>query len=66
MRRLVTNGISVEIVDSCTVSPIDWDGIFASVDKTRRALVVTEASLTCSVASEIAATIATNAVLGKV
>ena len=55
--RLEQAGISVEIIDPRTVSPIDWDTIFASVDKTGRALIVNEATLTCSVASEIAATI---------
>ena len=50
-------GISIEIVDPRTVSPIDWATIFASVDRTGRALVVTEATLACSIASEIAATI---------
>ena len=50
-------GISIEIVDPRTVSPIDWETIFASVDRTGRALVVTEATLACSIASEIAATI---------
>jgi pyruvate dehydrogenase E1 component beta subunit len=55
--QLADAGISVEVVDPRTVSPIDYDTIFASVDKTSRALVVTEATLACSVASEIAATI---------
>ena len=55
--RLEQSGISAEIIDPRTVSPIDWDTIFASVDKTGRALIVNEATLTCSVASEIAATI---------
>jgi acetoin:2,6-dichlorophenolindophenol oxidoreductase subunit beta len=45
------------VIDPRTVSPIDWDIIFESVDKTGRVLVVNEATLTCSVASEIAATI---------
>jgi pyruvate dehydrogenase E1 component beta subunit len=56
--RLDAQGISTEIVDPRTVSPIDWETIFASVDRTRRAIVVNEATLTCSVASEIAATLA--------
>jgi acetoin:2,6-dichlorophenolindophenol oxidoreductase subunit beta len=47
----------VEVIDPRTVSPVDYETIFASVDKTGRALVVNEATLTCSVASEIAATI---------
>ena len=55
--RLEQLGISVEIIDPRTVSPIDWETIFASVDKTGRALIVNEATLVCSVASEIAATI---------
>ncbi len=55
--RLQELGVSAEIIDPRTVSPIDWETIFASVDKTGRALVVNEATLTCSVASEIAATI---------
>ena len=54
---LARAGISIEIVDPRTVSPIDFETIFRSVDKTARALVVTEATLACSVASEIAATI---------
>ena len=55
--RLQESGISVEVIDPRTVSPIDWQTIFASVDKTGRVLVVVEATLVCSVASEIAATI---------
>lgn len=55
--RLQESGVSVEIIDPRTVSPIDWETIFASVDKTGRVLVVNEATLVCSVASEIAATI---------
>lgn len=55
--QLEQSGISAEIIDPRTVSPIDWETIFASVDKTGRALIVNEATLVCSVASEIAATI---------
>jgi pyruvate/2-oxoglutarate/acetoin dehydrogenase E1 component len=54
---LAGRGVSIEVIDPRTVSPIDWDTIFASVDRTARALVVTEATLVGSVASEIAATI---------
>ena len=56
-QTLQAQGISAEVLDPRTVSPIDWDTIFTSVDKTGRAMVVNEATLTCSVASEIAATI---------
>ena len=55
--RLQAAGVSAEIIDPRTVSPIDWETIFVSVDKTGRVLVVNEATLVCSVASEIAATI---------
>ena len=55
--RLAAAGIDAEVVDRRTVSPIDWDIIFASVDKTGRLLVVNEATLFGSVASEIAATV---------
>ena len=55
--RLEAAGVSAEVIDPRTVSPIDWETIFTSVDKTGRALVVNEATLVCSVASEIAATI---------
>ena len=54
---LQERGISLEIIDPRTVSPIDFAAIFASVDKTGRALIVNEATLVCSLASEIAATI---------
>ena len=47
----------MELNDPRTVSPVDWETIFTSVDKTGRALIVNEATLFCSVASEIAATI---------
>lgn len=54
---LAAQGISAEVIDPRTVSPIDFDTICASVERTGRAVVVNEATLTCSVASEIAATI---------
>jgi len=55
--KLGQAGISAEVIDPRTVSPIDWETIFASVEKTGRALIVNEATLAGSVASEIAATI---------
>jgi pyruvate dehydrogenase E1 component beta subunit len=56
-KQLAAQNISAEVIDLRTVSPIDWETIFASVEKTNRVLVVNEATLVCSVASEIAATI---------
>ncbi len=56
--QLAGEGISVEIVDPRTVSPLDTQTILQSVAKTGRVLVVDEAFGPCSVASEIAAQIA--------
>lgn len=55
---LACEGISVEVVDPRTVSPLDTETICQSVAKTGRLLVVDEAFQPCSIASEIAATIA--------
>jgi acetoin:2,6-dichlorophenolindophenol oxidoreductase subunit beta len=54
-RTLAEEGVSVEVVDVCSLSPMPWEQIAASVKKTGRAVVVDEGRLTCSVASELAA-----------
>jgi 2-oxoisovalerate dehydrogenase E1 component len=51
-------GISVEVVDPRTVSPLDIDTILQSVHKTGRLLIVDEAFGPCSIASEVAAQLA--------
>ena len=56
--RLAEEGISVEVIDPRTVSPLDTAAILASVRKTGRLLVVDEAFAPCSIASEIAAVVA--------
>ena len=56
--ELAAEGISIEIIDPRTVSPLDTETILRSVAKTGRVLVVDEAFQPCSVASEIAAQIA--------
>ena len=56
--RLDKEGISVEIVDLRTSSPIDSETILNSVEKTGRLLIVQEAWARCSVSSEIAAIVA--------
>jgi 2-oxoisovalerate dehydrogenase E1 component beta subunit len=56
--ELATQGIAIEVVDVATLKPIDFDTILASVAKTSRCVVVTEAPHHCSIASEIAATLA--------
>lgn len=57
-QQLATEGISVEVVDPRTVSPLDVDSILRSVSKTGRLLVVDEAFGPCGFASEIAAQVA--------
>ncbi|MGZ5468686.1 MAG: alpha-ketoacid dehydrogenase subunit beta, partial [Candidatus Aminicenantales bacterium] len=56
-------GVSVEIVDLRTLSPMDRETILASVRKTGRALVLHEAPKTCGLGAEIAATIGESALL---
>jgi len=54
---LAARGVSVEVVDPRTLSPLDTDTIIASVEKTGRAVVAQEAVTFCSLGSEIAAQI---------
>jgi 2-oxoisovalerate dehydrogenase E1 component beta subunit len=50
-------GTSLEVIDLRSLSPIDYDPIFASVEKTGRLVVAQEAHGNVSVGSEIAATV---------
>jgi 2-oxoisovalerate dehydrogenase E1 component len=50
-------GISIEILDLRSLSPVDWDAIAASVRKTGKVLVLTEDSRTWGYGAEIAAQI---------
>jgi pyruvate dehydrogenase E1 component beta subunit len=61
--ELAEQGIAVEVIDVATLKPIDFDTILASVAKTGRCVVVTEAPHHCSIASEIAATLAEQGLL---
>jgi len=54
-------GVSLEVIDLRSLSPIDYPTIMASVQKTGRAVVVHEAPTNVSLSSEIAARIAENA-----
>ncbi len=53
--ELVAAGISLEVIDPCTLVPLDTETIVASVRKTGRLLVVDEAYLTCGIQSELMA-----------
>jgi 2-oxoisovalerate dehydrogenase E1 component len=55
--ELQRDGISVELIDPRTVSPLDTDTICASVHKTGRLLIVDETFAPCGVGAEIAAQI---------
>jgi 2-oxoisovalerate dehydrogenase E1 component beta subunit len=53
-------GVSIEVIDLRSLSPIDYPTIFASVQKTGRAIVAQEAPTNVSLSSEIAARITEN------
>lgn len=53
--QLENEGISAEVLDLATISPIDTNTILSSVEKTGRCVIVHEAPRTCGVGAEIAA-----------
>ena len=57
-QQLETEGISVELIDPRTVSPLDTETIANSVAKTGRLLIVDEAFSPCGIGAEIAARLA--------
>jgi pyruvate dehydrogenase E1 component beta subunit len=52
--KMAKEGVSVEVIDPRTTSPLDEDSILDSVEKTGRLVVVDESNPFCSMASEIA------------
>ncbi len=56
-QQLQQEGISAEVIDVATVSPIDIETIIASVEKTGRAVIIHEAARSCGVGAEISAQI---------
>jgi 2-oxoisovalerate dehydrogenase E1 component len=56
--RLAADGISVEVIDPRTVSPLDSETILRSVQKTGRLLIVDEAFSPFGLGAEIAARVA--------
>ena len=55
------HGVSIEVIDLRSLSPVDWDCIMDSVKKTSRVLVAYEDSLSWGYGAEIAAKIADQA-----
>jgi pyruvate dehydrogenase E1 component beta subunit len=58
VETLEGEGVSCEVLDLATLSPIDHDTILESVVKTGRLVIVHEAPRNCGIGAEIAATIA--------
>ena len=56
-------GASIELIELCTISPLDSDTIASSVRKTGRCVIVQEAPVSFSVGSEIVARINDEALL---
>ena len=56
--ELARQGISVEVIDPCTLTPLDTDTLVQSVQKTGRLVVAHEANLTGGVGAEIASQVA--------
>jgi 2-oxoisovalerate dehydrogenase E1 component beta subunit len=56
--QLASRGVSAEVIDLATISPIDAETILASVAKTGRLVIVHEAARNCAVGAEIAAIVA--------
>jgi pyruvate dehydrogenase E1 component beta subunit len=60
-RELEALGYSAEVIDLLSLSPMDDEAILASVQKTRKIVIVDEDYPRCSVASDISALVAEEA-----
>jgi pyruvate dehydrogenase E1 component beta subunit len=56
--QLADEGVSAEVIDIATISPLDMDTIVESVSRTGRCVIVHEAARMCGVGAEIAAGLA--------
>lgn len=56
--QLEQQGVSAEVVDVATVSPLDMETIIESIERTGRCVIVQEAPRQCGLAAEIAANLA--------
>lgn len=61
--KLAADGISAEVIDLISLSPIDTDTIFASVEKTHRVVLAQEAQKIAGVSATIASEIAEHEIL---
>jgi pyruvate dehydrogenase E1 component beta subunit len=58
---LAAEGITADLIDPRTLSPLDDETIYESLENTGRLVIVDESPPRCSVASDIAALVASNA-----
>jgi len=56
--KLAAEGVRAEVIDPRTLSPFDFDTVYASVEKTSRLVVVDESNPRCSIATDIAGNVA--------
>ncbi|HLU55010.1 MAG TPA: alpha-ketoacid dehydrogenase subunit beta [Pseudonocardia sp.] len=59
--ELAGSGVQAEVIDPRTTSPLDTDTILESVENTGRLVIVDESNPRCSLATDIAATVAQDA-----
>lgn len=59
-QELLRHGVDIELIDLVSLSPIDWQTIFTSVEKTGRLIVFDFGHTTGSIASEIVAKVSMN------
>lgn len=61
--ELEKDGINAEVIDLRTISPVDYETVLKSVEKTNRAVVVQEAQRQAGIASNVVAEIQEKAIL---
>jgi pyruvate dehydrogenase E1 component beta subunit len=59
-KKLAKDGIECTIIDPRTISPLDTDAIYSSVEKTGRLVVVDESYDRCGIASDIVGMVSQN------
>ena len=55
--ELAKNGVEATVIDLRTLNPLDFDTIRTEVERTGKAMVVSEGAMTCGVAAELSARI---------
>ncbi len=61
--ELAANGVSAEVIDVASITPLDFATILGSVEKTGRCVIIHEAPQTCGVGAEISALLAEHALM---